>query len=469
VSCYRRIIFGLALTCLVACAGHSVRTGDNGLAPYHPDYQRMTLKNGLRVIVVPRHDLPTLNLGWMSAVGAREDSEFAGPGVVSLTAHLLERGTVKKSALQMAEELGNLGAHFSVDVTHDYSWFELEGLSKNSEKIAHLFQEILLEPSLPEGELRKLKAQTLANIDQTFDEAEDFAEIAFQRELFSARGYGLPVFGTKTALESLQRKNLQAAYRELVNPTRSILVVTGDFDEDFLRRIESVFEKEPARAPKAEPVWTAPEGVESKTILVDHPGSPQADLVMGFKTIPRNHPDYLKLKIANLVLGGAFSSRLNDRIREKLGLTYHIASEVVSFKAAGIFEISTFTKNESLRITLDEAQRVLAEFIRDGLTGPELHDAQNYLVGQFSRAVETPEGLAFNLALLTVYGVSDSHVTSFREYVQSINREEIHNVVKERWAGQPLLTFIYGSKKALGVQLKALGPIQEVSARDFFK
>ena len=118
------------------------------------------------------------------------------------------------------------------------------------------------------------------------------------------------------------------------------------------------------------------------------------------------------MRLANLILGGEFASRLNQHVRDDLGLTYSISSEIDSRKFAGTFEISTFTRNEKVTETLLTTYQDVQKFIAEGINEKELRAAKSFLLGQFPLALETVDRLGYQLILLRAYGISDDYLHS---------------------------------------------------------
>jgi zinc protease len=167
----------------------------------------------------------------------------------------------------------------------------------------------------------------------------------------------------------------------------------------------------------------------------------------------------MELRLANLILGGGFVSRLNSKVRDDLGLTYSIFSQFDTKKQRGTFVISTFTRNDKVGETIKNTREIFSQFVAQGITEPELAAAKAVLTGQFPMAIETTDRLALNLMLLRLYGVSDSYLKNFLKDVNAITVAQVNEAIHKHFSVENLKTVVYADQSKVGKQLKALGPV----------
>lgn len=423
------------------------------------DYTVEEWPNGLQVIFVETHHLPTVSFGLLVKDGSASDP-MARSGLTNLMAQVMLRGTEKMTAVEIVDSLGQMGTEFDHNVSEDFVWFQVNGLSTYQKKLAEIFSDVILKPQFSEKETDREKKLVLSKIRKRADNPEQFADEAFNSYLFGAHPYARPVMGTEADLRTLTRKDLLKMYTKKVRPNNSVLVVTGALDSELKASLKAQFAnwKKLEMDPKAFP--GTPQFSDVHIRLIDKPDLTQTQIIIGNLGIKRNDPDYIPIRIANVVLGGTMSSRLSEQIRVNLGLTYGISSSFEARYDRGSFQISTFTKNETVGKTISETINVFKNFRDKGATSQEVETAKNYLIGTFPRVVETPEMLGLNLALLRLYGIGDDYLKTFVQQVQKVSVDEINGLIKKHFNTRDLKILVFTKRDDSIEQLRNLGVLE---------
>jgi len=178
--------------------------------------------------------------------------------------------------------------------------------------------------------------------------------------------------------------------------------------------------------------------------LIVKKGLKQTQIRLSQVGIDRKDPDFIPLRLANEALGGSLGSRLNQKVREDLGLTYSIYSSFDVRKDRGSFDISTFIKNETAAKALDETLKVVADYDAGGATDAEVAASRNQLVGQFPRAIETADRLVYNLLVLDFYGISNDYLVDYIKNVNKIKMKEINGAFKRHVDPKNFKVVVYG-------------------------
>lgn len=421
--------------------------------------QEKTLSNGLRLMYIPDNTLPRITMAMMIMSGSAQDQK-GREGLMNMTSGLLEQGTVSKTATQVADEFAQLGSAFSESVASDYILLSTAGLSVTKQRLAELFAEVILKPAFKDSEVERLRSQTLAQIAQMKDQPSSYAELLFDKEIYGQHPYGLPGLGSVESVKSLKRSHIVKNYFSFFRPNNAILVVTGNIDENDQAQVEKLFSSWQRKDIQSHqfPEVASPEKLEMK--LVTKAGLQQTQIRMGYPAISRNHPDFLTIRLANVILGGAFASRLNQKVRDDLGLTYSISSKFDAMKSLGSFEISTFTRNDKVAETIKATLGVLRDFRASGVTEDELNAAKALLVGQFPAAIETVDRLALNLLLLRLNGVSDDYLKYFFTNVNGISKSQVDGIIQKYFTADKIKVLIYADESQVAEQLKSLGSYQ---------
>lgn len=429
-----------------------------------PAFEEKTLANGLRVLFISDESLPYVSYTLLIKSGAAQDPEGL-TGLSSMVAELLDKGTAKRSAEQIAKDIGVLGADFDVSATYDYTMVSASSISPVSEVLLKNVLEIVQQPAFSDQEIERVRKQTLAAIERRIDNPDGYADLAFYEFLYGTHPYGQPVSGTAKTVAAIKKRHIVQNYLRAFHPGNSILAVVGKYTPELKAKIEEGFgawEKRDAAETKF-PEITTLEGRHYR--LVDKPGLVQSQIRVGNYGIKRADPDFLALRVANTILGGAFESRLMNRIRKELGLTYSINSGFDARLARGPFSVDTFTKNATTGQTVSETLKVLEEFRASGVTSAELDRAKGYLKGVFPAAIETPEKLAYNLLLLRFYGIPDSYLKNYLDDVDDLSVSEVNRAITKHLDPKNLKVLVYSNAKDVLPQLEALAKPQAVEVK----
>lgn len=423
---------------------------------YHlPPFQEEHLQNGLTVLFVADEKLPYVSYSLLLRVGSAQDPEGLS-GLSSMVAEVLDKGTKKRKAQQIASDLGNMGAEFDANANLEYSVVGGSSLSTHAEALLQNMTEILTEPTFSDQEIERARKQMLAAIEHRLDNPDAFADVTFESFLYGHHPYAHSVIGDAKSVKAIKKKHIIQHYLRYYRPNNGILAVVGKFTPELQKKIVDAFSVWPSRDVPAVKYPDAPTIKDLEIELVDKPGLVQSQIRLGHIGIKRQNPDFIALRVANTILGGAFASRLNDRVRKELGLTYSISSAFDPRQDRGPFSISTFTKNETVGQTLKETLGVLSSFRENGITKDELEMAKGYMKGIFPQAIETPEKLAFNLMLLRFYGVPDSYLTNYLHDVDQVRIGDVNDAIKKYFDDKHMKVVVYGTAKDEAAQLEPL-------------
>jgi zinc protease len=401
-----------------------------GKVPFEEAVQRRTLGNGARLFVLENHFNPTVAISGSLNAGPL----YAPPErrlVAGVTAGELAKGTMRRTKLEIAEELESRGASFSIAAgTSDPVGVDVAAaaLSRDVEVLLDVLMEVLLEPVFPEEELEKERMRLVGVLREQQDQTSVRAFEAASRRLYP-RGHP---FHRRRAeeriavVESLEREELRRFYEERYGAATLILVVVGDVDSEPLldlleHRLGSWRPGPPADVPQPPPAAPSP-GRETVTM----PDKASADVVLAQPgDLDRLDPEYLACVLANSALGqSSLTSRLGVRVRDTEGLTYGIHSGFSATHLAGPFAVSLTVKPESrdaaVAATLEEIRR----FVREGMTGKELIDEQSSHVGRYKVDLGSSGGIAHAIDAAVYYGLGISYLDEFPSLVAAVTKEE---------------------------------------------
>jgi zinc protease len=293
-----------------------------------------------------------------------------------------------------------------------------EALSLVSEAVQH--------PRFAQDELDRLREQALDELKVAYTQPGTLASLAAQHLLFGNGAYGHPAGGTPRSLARISRADLLALHAAQYRPDNAVLVLAGDIDADTaLRLARRHFGawKAAGRAAAA-PTQAAGRPMPQTAALIDLPQSGQAAVVLALP-LPPLGADRAAAMVMNSVLGGGYSSRLNQEIRIKRGLSYSAGSGLDARKLGGSLRLAVQTKNESAAEVAGLMQGELDQLVAVPVGEPELAARKATLIGDFSRSVETTAGLGAAVKSLIVAGRPTAELRTRIDAIMAVNADQV--------------------------------------------
>ncbi len=461
------ILFAFFLT--ISCSSTSWMRSPSSAENFRiRSFETQTLKNGLIVMWIPDNTLPYVSMQMLVKTGSGQDLP-GKEGLAGFTASMLEKGTVSRSAEQIAEDLEQIGADFSVSVEPDYTILKLSSLSFNRDSALDLYRELTLQPSFPAKEINRQRQLVLASLQKLADQPNGFTDYLLPRFLYGAHPYGHEAAGTPRSVRKISRVDLQRFYGTHYTPGNSVLAVVGQYDEAWRKNVIEAFESWKAKPNPGIEIPDFPKWNGLEFLLVDRDDLNQAQIQIGFKGVPRDIPEYMELRAALKVLGESFGSRLFEAIRVQRGLTYHIHAWFDPRLKPGPMGIYTFTRVDKVGETVEETLKTYRQFIKEGVTDKEVAMVKSLMRGQFPRMMETPEALAQQLLILNRYGIPNSYLTNYLADLETINRDKINATIRRYFDPENLRILVYAPRSKAEEPLKKLGRLQVKGYKEFLQ
>ena len=415
------------------------------------------------MIVATDHGLPLVNANLQVAAGATADPEQA-TGSASLTADLVTKGAGTRSATQVAQAIEALGAELSSSAGWDSSSVSLSVRSDRLEQAAPILHDVVVAPTFAAAEVDRQRKQAIDALTVSLSSPGTLANIAANRALYGAAPYGRMQGGTPKSLAAIDASQVAEFHRTWWRPDNAVLVLSGDITPEqgfaLAQRSFGDWAKPSAPLPAAAVADTAA-AQGPRMVVVDRPDAGQAAVVATRRGIARKDADYFPLLVANNILGGGYSARLNQEIRIKRGLSYGARSGLGARLGAGPISASAQTKNPSAPEVVD---LMLAEFARMGEPAPaaELTARKAVLIGNFGRQTETNDGLADALSELALYGLPLSTLGEYVAQVQAVTAEQVQAAGRKWFAPEAATVVVAGDAKEFLAPLKGKHPEVEV-------
>jgi len=430
-----------------------------------PKYSSKKLENGLKVLVVPNHEVPfvSIQLGLLS--GAWTESK---PGTAAMTMQMLVKGTGKHSEGELADELETYAISLSGTGEMDTSTVNVGCLTEHIERAMGLLGEVVLQPSFPEEEFEKLRKQVLTSLAVSSAEPEYVADREFRRKLYGEHPYSRTATGEVEDVNALAIEDLKEWWSKFARPDTAVLIFSGDIEaKEAFELARKTFGNWVAAGKQPDIKMSLPKGVtETHIYLVDRPGSTQSQIRAGQRGITRHDDRYFVSRIVSNYFGWAFNSRLNESIRVAKGLTYGAWGGYTAKRFAGEFEVGTFSKTES---TAEAVKAVLEEIERLKTKGPsdnELENSRSYILSSFVRGRETPQQIAGDLWLIESQGLGENYLERLLGGIAKTKRTDCERLVGGTIEPSKLLIVVVGEAGKLKEGLEKIAPVTVTAAKE---
>ncbi|MCX8055990.1 MAG: insulinase family protein [Ignavibacteria bacterium] len=427
------------------------------------ELQINTLENGLKYVIVQNKKLPLVQVRIVFNGGARVDPQNS-QGLTYLTAQMLLKGTTQKTAQQIAEEFEFLGSTIDISTNYDYSLLSTEFLKYNFETGMKILAELITSPALDGKEIDKEKEKLISELKSSLENSTYIANQFFNKIIFEGHPYSNAIQGTIKQIDKISSRQVRNHYKNYFVPNETILILYGDIEKSETEKlIKSIFSNwQKGNQIKLENAQ--PNKIKStKIVLVDKPGLTQAQIRVGNIGINQTNPDEIPISIANTILGSGFTSRLVEEIRVKRSLTYGASSSFQKLQQSGKFVITTFTKNETVGEVIEIILNELQKLHQSGVSDWEINKAKNYMIGDLSRQLQSPDGYINFLTQIIYYNKDINLIKNFSTLIKNTPKEKIQNAIKEYFPKNDVLILVVGDAQKIKQQLEKFGNIQQLN------
>ena len=427
-----------------------------------PPIQKRMLSNGIPVWIVETNEVPLVQVNLVVMAGNSDDP--AGSfGLANLTAAMLDEGAGDRSALQLADSIEFLGASLSTTSTFDASSIRLNVPVARLQDALPLMADVALRPTFPEAELKRIREERLTALLQARDDASAVASMAFARVVFGPmHRYGTGATGTEASLKSFTPQNLRDFHGSMYRSTNARFIVVGDVTAaTALPLLEKNFGAWRSQANVARAALPAVQPPESQVVIIDMPSAAQSQIRIGGIGVARSTPDYFSILVLNTILGGSFTSRLNQNLREQHGYSYGVSSRFDMRRSAGPFltggGVQTDKTSEALREFFNELNGIAKPVEAD-----ELDKARKYVALGYPSDFETIGDLSARLEEQVVYNLPNDYFDRYIPNVLAVTPDAVMKAATTYIQPKKFVVVIAGDRKVIepGVRALNLAPIR---------
>lgn len=393
-----------------------------------PEYETITLKNGLKVFVIKDDQQPTVSFRIMINGGSLVDGTHAG--LSSITAQMLTKGTSKYSALDIANKLDGLGINLGASSSADFTTVAGASLKKHFPTLLEITKEILTAPTFPQDELDKLKKLTVANIKQEKSKGSAVAAAISRIALYGA-DHPYSKMQTEEGINSLTTSDLKSYFKNYIVPNNATMTVTGDVTA---KEVKSMLEKHFADWKQGKKLDIKIPEVKPEPIgvyFVSRPGAVQSSINIVSMAVPRNHPDYDKLGLSSSIIGAGFAGRLFKTLRETYSYTYTPFGFVTGTKYTNRFacgaDVRADVTDSSVSVILEQL-KLLTEEVP---STEELDLLKKYEVGQYMMSFSNKDYTSMLIQNADFYGLDINKVKDYHLRLLKYNESDMREMARK--------------------------------------
>ena len=435
-----------------------------------PKLQRVTLSNGLKVILAERHEIPVADF-WLQVDAGYAADQFATPGTASMTTALLDGGTAKKTALEISAEEALLGVQLRASSSLDTSTVFVSALKSKLDRSLNLMADVVLHPSFPEADFLRLQKQRIASIQREKVTPVPMALRVFPELLYGPKhAYGTPLTGsgTEASVAKLTREDLVKFHDTWFRPNDSTLIVVGDITlSELTPKLESLFDGwKPGEIPKKN-IGTVSYPAKPVVYIMDRPGAIQSLILAGEIAPPKNNPDDIAIETMNNILGGNFGARINMNLREDKHWSYGAQSFFWSARGQEPFIVFAPVQTDKTKESLSELNKEVRGIVGDKPPTPaELAKVQANETLSLPGSRETINAVGNSIEQLVEYGLPDDYYDKYAGRVRALTIADMETAAKRVVRPDNLVWVIVGDRAKIeaGVRELNLGEVKFLDA-----
>ena len=400
--------------------------------------QTHTLSNGFRIVTEHMPGLQSASVGIWITAGARNET-LAQNGIAHFLEHMAFKGTKTRSALDIAEEIENVGGYINAYTSRETTAYYARVLAGDVPLAIDVIGDILVNPVFDPREIEIERGVILQEIGQALDTPDDVIFDWLQEEAYPDQALGRTILGPSERIKAFSRDNLKDFVGQYYGPENMILSAAGGIDHDALvKQAEALFSAMPrGNAPKETPALFA--GGERRVVK----DLEQAHVALGFEGPTYRDDAIFTAQIYASALGGGMSSRLFQEIREKRGLCYTIFASAGAHADTGMMTIYAGTSGEQVG---ELAEITLAEMARaaDDMSDAEVDRARAQMKAGMLMGLESPSNRAERLARMTQIWGRVPDLDEVVKKIDAVTRQSVRDFGAEMATSAKTAAALYG-------------------------
>jgi zinc protease len=428
-------------------------------------FERSNLKNGMELIVANRSTVPMINFSLQFDAGFAAD-QFSELGTASLAMEMLDEGTKRRDALEISDELAELGAYIGASAGLDSSSVSLNALTENLDASLDIYADIILNPSFPDNELERLRKSRLAQIQQEKNQPIGMALRNLPALLYGkGHAYSAPLTGsgTENSVARINRDTLMQYHKTWFKPNNATMIVVGDTTMAEIKpKLEKLFAGwKPGNVPTKN-IGLVKAANKDRVYILDRPDAPQTVIIAGNLAPPASDGNEIAIETMNEIIGGSFTARINMNLREDKHWSYGAQTVLSEAKGQRPFFVYAPVQTDKTKESMAEVKRELVEYLgTKPATEEELAKVKANNTLSLPGRWETSRAIMRDLDEIVSYDLPDNYWDTYADTVRNLNIGQITKAANEVIKPDQLLWVIVGDRAKIeaGIRELELGEI----------
>lgn len=440
-----------------------------------PQIQEATLSNGLRLMLIEKHDLPLIKAD-IAVHGGWADDPPQQTGLAQVTGGMVWAGTARHSVTEISDMIRDLGGQIDMIADHEISGLSFNTMTDNFDPVLDLVSDMIMHPAFKADELERMRMVYLNVLEDATREPKTVAMRAFFTGFYgtghpySISDYDSP--GTIKFIKDLKREDVESFYNTYYRPNNATVMLVGDITlAEAQRKFEKAFKSwKPGLVPEAK-VAAPPAPTGTRVVIIDKPDAPQSSLIVGTAGPSRADSDYIACNIVHALVGGLFTSRLNMNLREAHGYTYSAHTALYPERTLGVYlaaaDVQTSVTDSALSAIVQELRAVGHE---RPISDAELKQGKDYIRRVYPQEYRDFNGLEKKMRLIYANGLSSDEWQTYLQRLDAVDANDVKHVAAEHLNANNLLIVVVGDRQKIEPGIKALnlGDITIIEAEDLF-
>ncbi|MGC2656768.1 MAG: pitrilysin family protein [Bryobacteraceae bacterium] len=433
-----------------------------------PTLQRTTLANGLKVILAERHEIPVVNF-WMATNAGYASDQDAVEGAARLSTSVMMSGAGNRNALQISDDLENLGANISATSDLDFTVVNLSALKAKLDPSLALYTDILLRPTFPAADFKRQQTLQIASIDQEESSPVQMGLRVLPTLLYGKdNAYSEPFSGsgTKESVQRITREDLVKWHREWFKPNNATLIVVGDTTMSELKpKLESLLGSWQGGKVPTKTLAKVQRPQKADVYLIDKPGALQSVIFAATLAPPTNNPEEFPIEEMNGAFAGSFSARLNMDLREDKHWSYGASSFLRDAKGQRSYMLIAPVQTDKTKDSLEEMEKQVHNVVGSKpITQAELDRVQRQDVLELAGARESMAAVGSAIRDLVEFDLPENYWDTYAAKVRAVTVGEVNDEAKTLIQPDKLIWVIVGDQSKIqdGVKSLSIGPLHHM-------
>jgi zinc protease len=426
-----------------------------------PAVWKKDLPNGAKVIGTANTEIPTVTLTITIPGGhLASANDLSKAGLASLFADMMMEDTKNFTSEQLAVELQKLGSSISVSSSTDGITFSVQSLKKNLDKTLSFLQERMFNPMFNQDDFDRLQKQTLESFKAQKAQPAAVANAVFAKVNYGANHIlGVSEDGTEETVKNITLQDIQDYFKNYMTSVDAKVVVVGDITQEQVLPKLNFLDKLPKKKINLAKINMTPKVEKTTVYMVDVPKGAQTEFRVGYPIDMKYDPvgDYYKAYLANYILGGAFNSRINLKLREDKGWTYGARTAFDVDQNAALFLFSSGIKAEATDSALVEVMNDMKEYLSKGMTDDELKFLKSAVGQNDALRYETNNQKAAFIRRILQYNLPTNYMEAQIKLLNSVTKDDLNKISKKYIQPDKMNVLVVGDKEKILEGIKKLG------------